>query len=158
VRWASCWKTWPQPGKLPRVARSAAHWCESSRSRKTPANRASHRPRRSRGRPAVRVAAGPGQVRCEVFEHLKPADVDPAGEWFTFEKGVTKHGGGKGWADVWKKKGFAWEYKGKNKDLNAAYDQLLKYREALENLPLLTVCDMDRFVLRTNFTSRPTQV
>jgi type II restriction/modification system DNA methylase subunit YeeA len=92
---------------------------------------------------------------CQVFEHPTPAEADPTGEWFTFEKGVAKHGGGGGWADVWKKKYFGWEYKGKHKDLKAAYDQLLRYREALENPPLLVVCDMDRLVVHTNFTGRP---
>jgi hypothetical protein len=37
---------------------------------------------------------------CEVFEHPKPAAVDPTGESFTFEKGASKEGGGEGWADV----------------------------------------------------------
>jgi hypothetical protein len=95
---------------------------------------------------------------CEVFDHPKPADVDPTGEWFTFERGAAKHGGGDGWADVWKKGSFAFEYKGKHKDLKAAYDQLLKYREALENPPLLVVCDMDRLVIHTNFTGTAKQV
>ena len=95
---------------------------------------------------------------CELLDHPKPADADPVGESFTFERGASKHGGGDGWADVWKRGFFGWEYKGKHKDLDAAYDQLLKYREALENPPLLVVCDMDRFIIRTNFTNTPTQV
>src|SRR5215218_228785 len=90
---------------------------------------------------------------CEVVGHPKPAEVDPTGESFTFEKGAAKHGGGKGWADVWKRGFFGWEYKGRHKNLDAAYDQLLLYREALENPPLLVVCDMDRFVIHTNFTA-----
>src|SRR5438094_9803994 len=45
-----------------------------------------------------------------------------------------------------------WDYKGKHKNLDAAYQQLLKYREALENPPLLVVCDLDRFLIHTNFT------
>lgn len=90
---------------------------------------------------------------CRVFDHPTPAESDPTGENFTFEKGAAKHGGGKGWADVWKRSFFGWEYKGKHKDLDAAYDQLLLYREALENPPLLVVCDMDRFVIHTNFTA-----
>ena len=49
----------------------------------------------------------------------------------------------------------AWEYKGKHKDLKAAYQQLLQYREALENPPLLVVCDLDRFEVHTNFTNTP---
>lgn len=90
---------------------------------------------------------------CSVFDHPTPAEADPTGEWFTFEKGAEKQGGGKGWADVWKRGFFGWEYKGKHKDLAAAYDQLLLYREALENPRLLVVCDMDRFVIHTNFTN-----
>jgi hypothetical protein len=54
---------------------------------------------------------------CEVFEHPKPAAADPSGESFTFEKGAAKHGGGQGFADVWKRDFFGWEYKGKHKDL-----------------------------------------
>jgi len=90
---------------------------------------------------------------CEVLDHPKPALDDPTGERFTFEKGAAKHGGSQGWADVWKKEFFGWEYKGKHKDLKAAYDQLLLYREALENPPLLVVCDMDRIEIHTNFTA-----
>ncbi len=90
---------------------------------------------------------------CELFEHPKPAEADPTGESFTFEKGAAKHGGGGGWADVWKRGFFGWEYKGKHKDLDAAYDQLLLYREALENPPLLVVCDMDRILVHSNFTA-----
>src|SRR5215210_358630 len=95
---------------------------------------------------------------CEVLGHPKPASADPKGEWFTFEKGASKHGGGGGWADVWKRGFFGWEYKGRHKDLDAAYDQLLKYREAIENPPLLVVCDMDRIVIHTNFTGTRTDV
>jgi type II restriction/modification system DNA methylase subunit YeeA len=76
---------------------------------------------------------------------------------FTFEKGASKHGGGDGWADVWKKDFFGWEYKGKKKDLNAAYDQLLQYRADLENPPLLVVCDMDIIRVHTNFNNAPTR-
>jgi type II restriction/modification system DNA methylase subunit YeeA len=95
---------------------------------------------------------------CEVLGHAKPADADPKGEWFTFEKGTSKRGGGEGWADVWKRDFFGWEYKGRHKNLEAAYDQLLKYRESLENPPLLVVCDMDRLVVHTNFTGTRTEI
>jgi type II restriction/modification system DNA methylase subunit YeeA len=90
---------------------------------------------------------------CEVFEHPKPGEVDPAGEWFTFERGAAKQEGGQGWADVWKRAYFGWEYKGRHKDLEAAYRQLLQYREALENPPLLVVSDMWRILIHTNFTA-----
>ena len=95
---------------------------------------------------------------CRVFEHPWPVEADPKGEWFMFERGATKHGGGDGWADVWKRGFFGWEYKGKKKDLDAAYDQLLQYKEALENPPLLVVCDMDRIVVHTNFTGTKGEV
>ena len=89
---------------------------------------------------------------CSLLEHPTPAEADPTGESFCFEKGAEKHGGGDGFADVWKKNCFGWEYKGKTKDLAAAYDQLLRYRDALANPPYLVVCDLDRIVVRTNFT------
>ena len=89
---------------------------------------------------------------CRMLGHPTPAKADPEGASFTFEKGATKLGGGDGWADVWKKGCFGWEYKGKHKDLDAAYDQLLKYRESLGNPPLLVVCDMDLIIVHTNFT------
>jgi len=90
---------------------------------------------------------------CELLDQPKPAEADPEGTWYTFERGVEKVSGGKGWADVWMKGHFGWEYKGKHKDLGEAYAQLLLYREALENPPLLVVCDMDRFEVHTNFTA-----
>jgi hypothetical protein len=92
---------------------------------------------------------------CELVGHPKPAEVDKTGDSFTFERGAAKQGGGDGWADVWKKGFVAGEYKGKHKDLDAAYGQLLKYRDALENPPLLMTCDMDRIIIHTNFTACP---
>ncbi|MCA1635886.1 MAG: class I SAM-dependent DNA methyltransferase [Acidobacteria bacterium] len=89
---------------------------------------------------------------CELFEHPKPAEADPAGEWFMFERGAAKQGGGRGWADVWKRGFFGWEYKGKHKNLDAAHKQLLQYRQALENPRLLVVCDMELIRVHTNFT------
>ena len=89
---------------------------------------------------------------CRMLGHPTPAEADPTGEIFCFEKGAEKHGGGDGFADVWKKDFFGWEYKGKHKDLENAYNQLLLYRDALASPPLLVVCDLDRIVIHTNFT------
>ncbi len=89
---------------------------------------------------------------CEVLGQPQPVAADQTGAWYTFEKGVAKTGGGSGFADVWMRGHFAWEYKGKHKNLDAAYTQLLLYREDLENPPLLVVCDLDRFVVHSNFT------
>ena len=71
---------------------------------------------------------------------------------YAFEKRVAKAGGGDGFADVWKRDFFAWEYKGQRKDLKAAYVQLLAYKDDLGNPPLLIVSDLDRIEIRTNFT------
>jgi len=94
---------------------------------------------------------------CALVGHEPPAKADPAGVFFCFEKSVGKERGGDGFADVWKRGCFGWEYKGKGKDLEAAYHQLLDYREALENPPLLVVSDIDRIVVRTNFTGTRAQ-
>jgi restriction-modification enzyme MmeI-like protein len=100
---------------------------------------------------------------CRLVGHQTPAEADPEGKWFCFEMGVTKHGdeeveGKSGWADVWKKSFFGWEYKGKHKDLDAAYKQLLQYRESLQNPPLLVVSDMSTIVVHTNFTDAPKKI
>ncbi|MGH2592665.1 MAG: class I SAM-dependent DNA methyltransferase, partial [Anaerolineae bacterium] len=76
---------------------------------------------------------------CRLIGHATPAEADPGGASFVFEAGADKARGGHGWADVWKKGYFAWEYKGKHADLDRAYQQLLQYRESLLNPPLLIV-------------------
>jgi hypothetical protein len=78
---------------------------------------------------------------------------DPRGEWFTFEKGASKTSGGNGWADVWRRECFGWEYRGRHANLDKAYAQLLQYSVALENPPLLIVSDMNRIVIRTSWTN-----
>ncbi len=95
---------------------------------------------------------------CRMLGHPTPNDPGAGGNGFVFEKGAKKAGGGDGWADVWKRHFFGWEYKGKHKDLEKAYSQLLQYRDALENPPLLVVSDIETIVVRTNFTNTPTEV
>jgi type II restriction/modification system DNA methylase subunit YeeA len=90
---------------------------------------------------------------CRMLDEPAPTDADPTGEWYAFERGATKITGGEGWADVWKRGYFGWEYKGKRKDLDAAFAQLQQYALALENPPLLVVCDLNRFRIRTNWTN-----
>ena len=90
---------------------------------------------------------------CRLVGHPTPAEEDPSGQAFAFEAGASKQRGGQGWADVWKRGYFAWEYKGRHADLDAAYQQLLQYRESLMNPPLLIVSDMERIVVHTNFTN-----
>lgn len=95
---------------------------------------------------------------CALLGLKDPATEDPKGDFFTFEKGATKTSGGEGWADVWRKGCFAWEYKGKAAKLEKAFDQLLRYSIALESPPLLIVSDMDRIRIHTNFTNTVQEV
>ena len=103
---------------------------------------------------------------CRLLGQPTPAEADPSGsDFFCYQKRVVKDAelfelhegtdtaepGERGFADVWKKGCFAWEYKGKKKNLDEAYKQLLRYRESLLNPPLLVVCDFDRYIVRTNF-------
>lgn len=89
---------------------------------------------------------------CRLVGQPTPHEADPTGEHYAFERRVEKAGGGDGFADVWKRDFFAWEYKGKKKDLRAAYRQLLDYKDDLGNPPLLIVSDLERIEIRTNFT------
>ncbi|MGB2985490.1 MAG: DNA methyltransferase [Phycisphaerae bacterium] len=104
---------------------------------------------------------------CRLLGQPTPAEHDATGAEYTFEKGVVPSGGasrgaaGKhGFADVWWRGKFGWEYKKKDKyrDLADAYRQLCQYREALENPPLLIVCDINRTEIHTNFTGTAKQV
>src|SRR5208282_2178 len=103
---------------------------------------------------------------CRLLEQPTPNEADSSGsDFFCFQKRVVKDAElfelhetpdvseptERGFADVWKKDCFAWEYKGKKKNLDEAYKQLLRYRESLLNPPLLVVCDFDRYIVRTNF-------
>lgn len=104
---------------------------------------------------------------CRLLGQPTPAQHDATGAEYTFEKGVAvTHGASKGargaygFADVWWRKKFAWEYKrkGKHRTLRDAYRQLSQYREALENPPLLIVSDIARIEIHTNFTGTAKQV
>ena len=59
---------------------------------------------------------------CHLLDEPTPAEADPSGETYCFERGARKDTGGDGWADVWKRHHFAWEYKGQRADLDAAFD------------------------------------
>jgi len=90
---------------------------------------------------------------CELLGVPKPAEVDRHGTDYTFEKSTRKIGDTAGFADVWKRHCFAWEYKGKRRNLVEAYAQLKQYADALENPPLLIVSDMQEIRVHTNFTN-----
>jgi type II restriction/modification system DNA methylase subunit YeeA len=110
---------------------------------------------------------------CRLLGQPTPNEADPSGsDFFCFQKRVVKDAElfelhetpdaseptERGFADVWKKGCFAWEYKGKKKNLDEAYKQLLRYRESLLNPPLLVVCDFDRYIVKTNFNGTVQEV
>lgn len=104
---------------------------------------------------------------CRLLGQPTPAEHDATGAEYAFEKGVDVSGsaskgskGDRGFADVWWKKKFGWEYKRKGKydSLDEAYRQLLQYREALESPPLLIVSDIARTEIHTNFTGTKKEV
>src|SRR3984957_9833080 len=110
---------------------------------------------------------------CRLLGQPTPAEADPSGSnFFCYQKRVVKDAElfemhetpdagdptERGFADVWKKGCFAWEYKGKKKNLDEAYKQLLRYRESLQNPPLLVVCDFDRYIVKTNFNGTVQEV
>jgi len=95
---------------------------------------------------------------CDLVSHSKPAEADSQEAFFVFEKTCTKLTGVIGFADVWYSGHFAWEQKGKHKNLMEAYHQLLDYRDSLGNPPLLVVSDFDTIEIHTNFTNTQKKV
>ncbi len=83
-----------------------------------------------------------------------PASADT----YCFERGVAKTGSKHGWADVWKRGYFAIEYKAPDRNLDAALKQLMTYALALDNPPLLVVCDTQIIQIHTHFTNAPSEV
>ena len=94
---------------------------------------------------------------CRMLGEPTPIEADPTGESYCFERGAQKDSGEGGWADVWKRSHFGWEYKGPHANLDTAFRQLRQYALALENPPLLIVCDLHRFRIRTNWTNSVSQ-
>lgn len=88
---------------------------------------------------------------CRVLGEPTPNEGDA--EDYSFEKGVSKTDGSGGFADVWKRGHFGWEYKKDRANLDLAYQQLQLYSVALENPPLLVVSDTKRFRIYTNWTN-----
>ncbi len=90
---------------------------------------------------------------CALLDEPQPTDPDA----YCFERGANRAGGADGWADVWRRGCFAWEYKGPHKDLDKAFRQLATYVSDLENPPYLVTSDMARIIVRTNFTNTVTR-
>jgi type II restriction/modification system DNA methylase subunit YeeA len=86
--------------------------------------------------------------------HPSPSSHDT----YCFERGATRTGAGQGWADVWKQYHFAFEYKATRRNLGEALKQLMTYALALDNPPLLVVCDTNIIEIHTHFTNAPSEV
>ena len=98
---------------------------------------------------------------CRVLGVPEPGDP----EAYCFERGLSKTGSAAtagrprtdGFADVWLKGHFAWEYKAPGKSLEGALKQLMMYALPLENPPLLVVSDRLRIEVHTHFTGTPSE-
>jgi hypothetical protein len=93
---------------------------------------------------------------CELLGMPQPAMGGDAKGDYIFEKQTLALGQQRGFADVFKRGAFAWENKAPGKDLDAALRQLLGYSHALDNPPLLVVCDRLTTIIHTQFTGHPT--
>lgn len=89
---------------------------------------------------------------CRVLGEPTPNEAADPGA-YSFEKGVSKTDGSGGFADVWKRGHFGWEYKKDRANLDRAYQQLQLYSVALEHPPLLVVSDTKKFRVYTNWTN-----
>ena len=106
------------------------------------------------------VAQSHFNALCALLGLKGPVESDPTGQFFRFEKPLTKAGGAAGFADVWYKDRFAVEYKTKGKyaTLREAYLQLLLYKDDLDNPPILIACDLAHYEIHVAFTGYPSRV
>ena len=96
---------------------------------------------------------------CRLLGEQTPAEVDPTGRDYGFEVGASKTTGGNGFADVFKRGHFGWEYKGTKANLDTAFAQLQQYAVALDNPPLLIVSDIGTTIrIHTNWTNSVSKV
>ena len=87
---------------------------------------------------------------CGLVGHPTPAAYgDP--ETFTFEKSVPG-----GFADAYFEECFGWEFKGRDAQLDGAFDQLLRYQVHLKTPPLLIVSSFQTIRIQTNFPGMET--
>ncbi len=89
---------------------------------------------------------------CALVGHPDPVAFAD-NETFNFEFANVKADGRKGRADVFYRGRFIWEYKGIHADLDKAYQQLLFYKDDLDNPPLLITSDTLRIIIHTNYTN-----
>ena len=77
---------------------------------------------------------------------------------YIFEQDTQIVGAARGYADVFMRDHFAWENKAPGANLDQALKQLLGYTLALDNPPLLVVCDRLTIRIHTQFNGHPSEV
>ena len=87
---------------------------------------------------------------CALVGHPTPVDYGNS-EFFTFEKWVPG-----GVADAFLEGSFGWEFKGRDHDLDAGLNQLLRYQVHLKTPPLLIVSSFHTIRIQTNFPGMET--
>ncbi len=99
---------------------------------------------------------------CELLDVPKPGmrgalsgGVADAGDNYIFEQRTEIVGQRTGFADVYWRGRFAWENKAPGGNFDEALKQLLGYTLALDNPPLLIVCDRRTIRIHTQFTGHP---
>ncbi len=90
---------------------------------------------------------------CDLLSVPRPG-TEPG---YLFEQGGRIAGQASGYADVFKRGAFAWENKAPGKNLDTALRQLLGYTLALDNPPLLVVCDRLNIRIHTQFNGHPSE-
>ncbi len=89
---------------------------------------------------------------CRLIDHPTPLEYDPDGQTFSFETQTVKPGGQKGFADVYFKGKFIWEYKGPHKDLAKAYQQYA-LPPGFAKSAAADLSDIHTIVIHTNFNN-----
>ena len=91
---------------------------------------------------------------CRMLGVQTPADADPQGKWYCFEKVGRRDRGRGGRADVYKRGYFVWEYKRPGQSMDEAFEQVRSYALMLDSPPVWVVSDTRRIVIRTAWTNR----
>ena len=87
---------------------------------------------------------------CALVGHPTPAAYGNP-DAYTFEKSVPG-----GFADAYLEERFGWEFKGRDAQLDSAFNQLLRYQVYLKTPPLLIVSSFQTIRIRTNFPGMET--
>ena len=87
---------------------------------------------------------------CALVGHPTPAAYGNP-DAYTFEKWVPG-----GFADAYLEERFGWEFKGRDAQLDSAFNQLLRYQVYLKTPPLLIVSSFQTIRIRTNFPGMET--